>query len=159
MRNDPLRGRKGQVWEGGHRVPAIAWWPGKIKPGSVTDQLCISLDVMPTLLDMAGARVPAKHKLDGVSLQQLMLEGKPLGRRQLFWNGTAMRDGPWKLVVKAPGLKNGPGLYDVGKDIGEQHNLAGEHPDRVQAMLKAIGAWKKDVETGATKQPGLPKAK
>jgi len=153
--NKPLRGFKGSVWEGGHREPAIAWWPGRIKPGTVTDQLSISLDLMPTMLELAGAKLPAGHKLDGVSLAPLLLEGKSLGHRQLFWNGKAMRDGHWKLVVGGKGAK-GVGLYDLSKDIGETTNLAGQHPGRVKTMLAALAAWKADVATGATQQPPPP---
>ena len=153
--NKPLRGFKGSVWEGGHREPAIAWWPGKIKPGTVTDQLAISLDLMPTMLELAGAKLPAGHKLDGVSLVPLLLEAKPLGHRRLFWNGKAVRDGDWKLVVQAPGQK-GVGLYDLSKDIGETTNLAEQHPDRVKEMLAALAAWKADVAATATRQPPPP---
>jgi len=153
--NAPLRGGKGTVWEGGHREPAIAWWPGRIQPGTVTDQLCISLDVMPTLLELAGVPVPAGHMLDGVSLAPLLLEGKPLGHRQLFWNGRAMRDGQWKLVLGGRG-GDGVGLYDLSKDIGEKTDLAAQHPERVAAMRAAIAAWDKDVATGATRQPPPP---
>ena len=153
--NAPLRGHKGTVWEGGHREPAIAWWPGRIRPGAVTDQLAISLDLMPTMLELAGASMPEGHRLDGVSLVPLLLEGKSLGARQLFWNGKAMRDGHWKLVVGERGAK-GVGLYDLSKDIGEQHNLADQHPERVKAMLAALDAWKTDVATGATQQPPPP---
>ncbi|MBL7222261.1 MAG: sulfatase-like hydrolase/transferase [Candidatus Brocadiae bacterium] len=153
--NAPLRGGKGTVWEGGHREPAIGWWPGRIKPGTVTDQLCISLDVMPTLLELAGVPVPAGHTLDGVSLAPLLLEGKPLGKRQLFWNGRAMRDGQWKLVLGGRG-GDGVGLYDLSKDIGEKTNLAAQHPERVVAMRAAVAAWDKDVAAGATRQPPPP---
>jgi len=153
--NAPLRGHKGTVWEGGHREPGIAWWPGRIKPGTVTDQLAISLDLMPTMLELAGAAVPEGHKLDGVSLVPLLLEGKSLGTRQLFWNGKAMRDGQWKLVAGGRGAK-GVGLYDLSKDIGEQHDIADQHPERVKAMLAAVEGWKTDVATGATQQPPLP---
>lgn len=154
-RNDPLRGGKGSVWEGGHRVPAIAWWPGKIKPGTVTDQLCISLDVMPTMLELASVKVPDGHKLDGVSLARLLLEGKPLGQRQLFWNGAAMRDGPWKLVLTGKGKKRTPALFDVAKDIGEKNDLSAQYPDRVKQMLRAVEGWNEDVTVGATKQPSV----
>ena len=153
--NKPLRGFKGSVWEGGHREPAIAWWPGKIKPGIVSDQLSISLDLMPTMLELAGAKLPAGHKLDGVSLVPLLLEGKSLGHRQFFWNGKAMRDGHWKLAVGGNGAK-GVGLYDLSQDISEATNLADQHPDRVKTMLAALDAWKTDVATGATKQPPPP---
>ena len=152
-RNDPLRGGKGSVWEGGHRVPAIAWWPGKIQPGRVSDQLCISLDLMPTLLQLAGCRVPESHSLDGIDLTPLLIDEQPLGDRQLFWNGAAMREGPWKLITRAKGLKKSPALFDLSQDIGEQRNVAAEHADRVDAMLAALGAWKKDVAAGATDQP------
>jgi len=155
--NAPLRGNKGSVWEGGHREPAIASWTGRIRPGTVTDQLAISLDLMPTMLDLAGATVPAGHKLDGVSLAALMLTGKPLGARKLFWRGQAMRDGHWKLTVGARGAKTkAPQLYDLSKDIGETTDLAAQHPDRVKQMLAALEAWKQDVATGATRQPGRP---
>jgi arylsulfatase A-like enzyme len=153
MRCDPLRGRKGTVWEGGHRVPAIAWWPGKIKPGGRTDQLSISLDLMPTMLELAGLPTEQDRALDGISLVPLLLDGKSLGHRQLFWNGVAMRDGPWKLVTQAKDLKDGPALFQLEDDIAETRNLAADHPQRVKSMLEALEAWKKDVATGATAQP------
>jgi arylsulfatase A-like enzyme len=153
MRCDPLRGRKGTVWEGGHRVPAIAWWPGQIKPGSRTDQLSISLDLMPTMLQLAGLPVEQDRKLDGVSLLPLLLEGTSLGRRQLFWNGVAMRDGPWKLVTRAKDLEGGPALFNLDEDIAETRNLAADHPQRLKQMLEALEAWKSDVATGQTSQP------
>ena len=149
----PLRGGKAGVWEGGHRVPAIAWWPGKIKPGTTTDDLCISLDLMPTMLDLAGAKAPAGHTFDGVSLAPLMLDGKPLGRRQLVWNGQAMRDGTWKLVIAGGKAQ----LFDLSKDIGERNDLAGQHPDRVKEMVAALDAWKQDMAATATPQPGPPR--
>ena len=153
--NAPLRGHKGSVWEGGHREPAIAWWPGRIKPGTTTDQLSISLDLMPTMLDLAGAAAPQGHRFDGISLAPLLLEGKGVGERKLFWRGQAMRDGNWKLVVEGRGAK-GVGLYDLSKDIGEKTDLAREHPERVRQMRAAIDAWKKDVADGATRQPAPP---
>ena len=153
--NAPLRGGKGSVWEGGHREPAVAWWPGKIKPGTVSNALCISLDLMPTLLELAGASLPQGHKLDGVSLAAHMLRGEALGSRRLFWNGRAMRDGRWKLVIGGRGAK-GTGLYDLAEDIGEKTNLADKHPDRVRKMVAAVEAWKQDVAAGATPQAPPP---
>jgi len=155
--NGPLRGFKGSNWEGGHREPAIAWWPGRIKAGSLSDELAISLDLMPTMLALAGVEVPEGHRLDGVSLLPVLLEGKSLGRRQLFWNGKAMRDGPWKLIIQGKGQK-GIGLYNLAEDLGEQHNLADRYPDRVEAMLAAIEQWKQDVARGATVQPESPES-
>ncbi len=153
--NAPLRGFKGSNWEGGHREPAVAWWPGKIKPGSVCDDLAISLDLMPTMLALAGAKPSKERPLDGVNLAPVLFEGKSLGNRQLFWNGKAMRDGPWKLIIAGRG-QEGIGLYNLDDDIGEQNNLAERQPDRVKAMLAKIEAWKADVANGATPQPEMP---
>ena len=139
----PLRGRKGSNWEGGHRVPGIAWWPGKIKPGSETDQLAITLDLMPTFLELAQAAVP--DNLDGKSLVQLWLKGRQLGRRQLFWNGKAMRDGSWKLV-RAGRNDSDVGLYNLTEDLGESHNVLAQHPDRARSMQEALDAWSADVQ-------------
>src|SRR5690606_13425514 len=66
--NGKLKGHKGTLWEGGHRVPAFACWPGKIPAGRTVDQLAISLDLFPTLVEVAGAEVPSDVHLDGESL-------------------------------------------------------------------------------------------
>ena len=151
--NAPLRGFKGEMWEGGHREPAVAWWPGRIKPGAVTHELAISLDLMPTFLDIAGIPQPQTRKLDGVSLKNLLLENKPLtaggAPRKLYWNGLAMREGPWKLVMQ----QGRPFLYNLDEDLAEANDLSEELPDRVSAMRADLEAWKKDVATGATPQP------
>jgi arylsulfatase A-like enzyme len=142
MRNDPLRGGKGTVWEGGHRVPAIAWWPGTIQKGSKSDALCSSLDVMPTMFELAGLDAPVDRPFDGESLLP-RLQGVGRGdARQLFWRGRAMRDGRWKLVEQQGKAL----LFDVAVDIGEQRDVAAEHPDRVLGMRRALAAWREDVK-------------
>lgn len=169
-----LYGMKGSLWEGGHRVPGIAWWPRHIEPGTVSDQLAFTIDVMPTLLDLAAAPLPRGHHLDGTSLVPLLTEGKSLGERQLFWqyrDGVAMRDGPWKLVINGGGpVRRGDrlphidwdrpadgrdklALFQLDEDPAEHQNLAAEQPDRVAAMRAAIAAWRRDVAAGATPQP------
>jgi arylsulfatase A-like enzyme len=150
-----LRGFKGQVWEGGHRVPAIARWTGQIEAGSVCDQAAISLDLMPTMLELAGADVPAGHKLDGTSLVPMLLKGESLGSRKLFWeyNGKqAMRDGPWKLVVGEKGAE-APALFRLDDDLGEKADLATAQSQRVGRMVAELEAWHADVLAGATQQP------
>ncbi len=169
-----LYGMKGSLWEGGHRVPGIAWWPGRIDAGSETDQLAFTIDVMPTLLDIAGAKAPEDRRLDGASLAPLLFKGKSLGPRRLFWGyneGVAMRDGDWKLVLNAgrpkKNTKQNPnidwdrpddgrdtvGLFDLRKDREERHNLADRFPQRVAAMKAAVKLWEADVARGATAQP------
>ena len=152
----PLRGRKGSNWEGGHRVPAIACWPGKIRAGVVTDQLGISLDLMPTMLDLIGVNPVPNRKLDGISLLPVLLRGESLGQRKLYWNHKAMRDGKWKLVIDGKGAhKDHVGLYDLEADIGETTNLAESNADRVEAMLGDLRAWSADVTSDVTPQPDV----
>ena len=153
--NGSLRGFKGSVWEGGHRVPAVAWWPGTIKPGSRTDQTVISLDVMPTLLQLGGAMLPRGHRLDGVSLVPL-LSGKvnQLAERTLFWEfqgRAAVRRGPWKLVTgrKTKGVS---GLFRLDKDRSEKHDLTKADPEQAARLTRALVAWRADVARGATAQ-------
>lgn len=156
MKNTPLRGGKGSEWEGGHRVPCIAWWPGKIRAGARTDELTCTLDVMPTMLELAGVDPPAERPLDGVSLVPLLLQGRSLGERRLYWNGVAMREGPWKLMLTGRDKNRKALLFDLRKDISEQHDVAAEHPDRVARMRRLLAEWEEDVARGATPQPPQP---
>jgi len=142
--NKPLRGFKGSLWEGGHRVPAIAWWPGHFPAGKVTVQTAMSMDLMPTMLELAGATLPPDRKLDGVSLVPLFLHEQPLAPRKLFWkkgHDLAMRDGPWKLLIESGTVY----LFNLDNDISEQKDLAKQHPERVKAMQEDLQAWLKDV--------------
>jgi arylsulfatase A-like enzyme len=163
-----LRGNKGSVYEGGHKVPFIAWWPGKIKAGSENDAPAITLDIMPTLLSLAGLEPLGDRPLDGVDLAPLLLHGKVARERPLFWaslgNGgnraEAMRDGPWKLVVNHPKARKGSfeneqvELYRLDQDPSEKTDLAGERPDRAAAMLTRLKAWYANTQRTATPQPG-----
>lgn len=162
-----FRGQKGSVYEGGHRVPAIATWPGKIKEGTVSDQTLFSLDLMPTVLSLAGIE-PEPYHPDGVDLSPLLLEEKTLPPRPLFWasmsnqgnRSEAMRDGPWKLVVRHPGAAPGTfgnetvELYHLNNDPGETTDLSAEHPDRAAAMLRQLQTWFAETQDSATPQPG-----
>ncbi|MCA9014968.1 MAG: sulfatase-like hydrolase/transferase, partial [Planctomycetaceae bacterium] len=153
--NGKLRGFKGNVWEGGHRVPAIACWPGQIPPGSVCEETVISIDLMPTLLELANATVPAGHQLDGVSLVSLITEQQKLKPRTLFWdyNGrAAVRQGSWKLVLNQ-NRQTPVELFNLQDDLVEANNLAAKDPERVWQMQAAFTAWKKEVTQTATPQP------
>lgn len=152
--NAPFRGHKGSLWEGGHRVPAIAWWPGRIPAGAVTDATAAGMDLMPTMLSITGAD-HADIEMDGVDLSPVLFRDESLPDRPLFWqfrNQRAMRDGKWKLVRGMSDL-DGAGLYDLSEDPAEQDNLAGSHPDRVKRMTAAIGSWMEEMEATATPQP------
>ena len=163
-----FRGHKGSVYEGGTRVPAVAWWPGRIKAGTQADDLSITLDVMPTILSVAGIDPPKERSLDGIDLSPVLFEQKALPARPLFWadlsnNGSrseALRDGPWKLVVQHPKAKPGTfeneaiELFNLTNDEGEKTNLAARQAERAAAMLKQLKAWYADTQEAASPQPG-----
>ncbi|MGZ0173906.1 MAG: sulfatase-like hydrolase/transferase [Planctomycetales bacterium] len=163
-----FRGHKGSVYEGGTRVPVVAWWPGRIKPGTQAEDLSITLDVMPTILSIASIAPPKDRPLDGIDLSSVLFEQKALPTRPLFWadlsnNGSrseALRDGPWKLVVQHPKAKPGTfenetiELFNLTSDEGEKANLASEQPERAAAMLGRIKSWYADMQKTATAQPG-----
>ena len=121
-------GRKGQLLEGGLRVPYIVRWPGKIKAGSTTDHLCYFPDVMPTLAELSGAKVP--NTIDGISfLPTLLGKGNQKQHDFLYWEyekQIAVRKDNWKLYRQNP--KSGWKLYDLSTDTMEKKDLASEHP-------------------------------
>lgn len=147
--NAPLRGHKNTEWEGGHRVPLIAWSPGNIRPGRVSNQLAITLDLMPTVLDLAQVSVDSQHRLDGISLLSLLFSDIELGKRKLFWNGVAMRDGVRKLILSEDRAM----LFDLDSDIEERNDISALWPEEVDRMMSELSAWRHDVEQGATPQP------
>lgn len=152
--NAPLRGGKGSVWEGGHRVPAIAWQPGAIVGNQVTDQLAATMDIWPTLAELAGWSAQIERPLDGISLVPT-LRGAAAERRAMFWSfmdGLAMREGNWKLVLGEDGAYR-PMLFDLASDIAEQHDLAADQPERAARMEQAARRWLEDVRATATPQP------
>ena len=142
--NGPLRGQKTELYEGGHRVPAIARWPGRIQPG-VSDETTATFDLFPTLMELADAPTDGLD-LDGRSLTGLLFEGTPVARRDLFWRmgeKKAMRRGEWKVVRLGD---SAPELYDLGADIGERNDLAADEPERLAGMLEDFAAWEADVD-------------
>ncbi len=144
--NKPFRGGKFSHYEGGHRVPAIAWWPGMIEAGSKTSELTMGADLLPTFMELARVDIPKDHKLDGTSIGGVLFKGAKLSPRRIFFGyepklGTAMRDGNWKMIVKGDNVQ----LFDLSKDIAEQTNLAEEHPERAKEMKQAIEKWKGEV--------------
>ena len=162
--NGLLRGFKTSLWEGGHRVPALAWWPGVIAAARTSGATMTSIDLAATVLDVADILPPEDRPLDGISLLPHLLGGAAPDDRPLFWayqqarrpvEQRAMRQGPWKLIVNGP---DGPeiGLYNLDDDPGETTNLAADEPDRVAAMGEALEDWRLEVEEGATVQPAPP---
>ena len=142
--NGPLRGQKGDVYEGGHRVPAIAWWPGRIRPG-VSDEIAMSFDLFPTFAAAAALNPTNSKQLDGVNLLPLLLDSRPIPPRTLFWrmrDHKAVRRGRWKLVAQGT---DRPELFDVSAGIGESNDLAAQHPRVAEDLLDGLAAWEGDV--------------
>ncbi|SFK92280.1 arylsulfatase B, partial [Methylocapsa palsarum] len=143
--NAPFRGGKGSLYEGGVRVPAIVNWPGKLKPRVVNDPVHM-VDVMPTLLNLAGAKGDAGHPFDGRDLWATLAEGKPSPNEDVLINVEAfrgaVRKGDWKLVKVAllPGKTE---LFDLASDPGETTNVADEHPEIVKDLEARLMAYAK----------------
>lgn len=154
--NGELRGYKGRLWEGGHRVPAIAWWPDKVEAGSKHSGLHVGMDVMPTIMEICGIEKPEARKLDGESFYSLLFAEESQNERQVFWeynDQQAMRDGDWKLILTHQKDSTIVELFDLKNDIKEKNNLVLKQPERVNTMKIAIAEWKNDVMEGATVQP------
>ncbi|MEO0963500.1 MAG: sulfatase-like hydrolase/transferase [Planctomycetota bacterium] len=147
--NDPLNGEKGTILEGGIRVPFVMAWPGQIPGGQVVDEPISSLDLAATSMAMAGLE-PAET-MDGVDLLPSLVDGEPIVERDLFWRfwgQSAVRRGDWKLLVLATGERY---LFNLADDPSEQHNLASEHPDRVDRLYRSLESW-----AGQLEPAGLP---
>jgi len=132
----PLRGRKSTLYEGGIRAPMIARWPGKIPPGTVSDQICAFEDMMPTFAELAG--VPVPEPTDGVSiLPTLLARGEQRQHEYLYWelrNDRAVRVGNWKAVQTNTGLE----LFNLREDLAEKNNVAAQHPEMVEKTRAII---------------------
>lgn len=146
--NGPLRGQKTQLYEGGHRVPTIMSWPGRIAP-AVSSAIGHSVDLLPTLAKLAD--VPDDQlRTDGLDLGPHLFAGKPLPKRMLFWRADeerAVRWGPWKWLGEA----NKSQLYHLEDDLGERHDLASRHPELVKQLRTAWHTWETDVERSASR--------
>ena len=135
-----FRGEKGNYYEGGLRIPMIAWWPGKIMPTQVNDFLWYFADMMPTMAEVAGVTPPVN--IDGLSILPTLIGEAAAGHAQeqheyLFWgdksgNTEAVRMRNWKLMIKSSGKVIE--LYNLDNDISETTNLAKTFPDTVTKM-------------------------
>jgi arylsulfatase A-like enzyme len=141
--NTPLRGRKGQMWEGGIRVPFIARWKGVLPAGKTYDRPVSSLDILPTALAAAGTSGVASPPLDGVDLVPHFTGKKTTDPHEtLFWRMTerdiwAVRSGDHKLIQQ-----NGRrGLYDLASDVAESKDRYGKMPDVRDRLQKAYDEW------------------
>ena len=159
--NGVLRGYKGGVYEGGHRLPFVARWPGKIKPGSESAALITHLDMCASFAALTGVSIPEGQCRDSINVLPYILGGtteKPLRETFVPHNGGvqgpfALRQGNWKYIpagqqrqpnAKAPGAKPAnflqpkPQLYDLSTDLSEQKNLADDKPEKLKEMQELL---------------------
>jgi arylsulfatase A-like enzyme len=160
--NAPLRGGKGMLYEGGIRVPYLFRWPGKIPPGTVCDTPINSVDLYPTLLEVAGAPPPPGYPLDGESYLKLLTSGgkAALKRDAIYWHfpgylgagenawrttpAGAIRSGDWKLIEF---FEDGRlELYNLREDLGERNNLAAKMPDKTRELHAKLVAWRQELK-------------
>jgi arylsulfatase A-like enzyme len=146
--NGGLRGGKGSLHEGGVRVPTIFYWPGKLKPSIVNEPLGM-VDVMPTVLALAGAKGSPDHPFDGKDIWPTLAEGQPSPHEDGLINVEAfrgaIRKGNWKLVKIAllPGKTE---LFDLSKDPGEQNDVANQFPEIVSDLDTRLLAYAKQMK-------------
>lgn len=155
--NAPLRGVKGDVLEGGVRVPFLMQWKGTIPGGEIIDTPVISLDLLPTAMAVAGVAVPPDVKLDGLNLLPLVKDRQELPDRELFWRFPhpphtpvwATRRKDFKLVKEATRTaedgkfdrKSKLGLYRVTADLAEENDLSSASPEVLQSMTSSYESW------------------
>jgi uncharacterized sulfatase len=160
-----FRGHKGNLYEGGIREPLIVWGPGlvaKSAAGTTNDVTVVAgVDVLPSVLALAGVKPPADELLDGQNLSASLLgRERAVRTKPLFWlrppdrpgpandpfPDLAVREGDWKLLVNEDGSR--PQLYDLSKDAAEKVNLAAQEPAAVERLKKMVLDWRKSLPVG-----------
>jgi len=158
--NDPLRGRKGQCWEGGQRVPCIIRWPEGIAGDTQCDEMISSIDLLPTLATLVGAQIESKNRIDGLDCSELLTGKCETSPRDTFAYYsmsalTAVRQDKWKLVLvytePIPGEQfkwrhfSCAQLYDLHADVGETTDLSADHPETVTRLQALADEFRADL--------------
>ena len=152
--NAPLRGNKGSTWEGGMREPCIARWKGKIQPGSICSELATTMDLLPTLTDLAGGSLPSDRITDGKDIRPLLFsEQGAVSPHEVFFyyrqnTLNAVRSGSWKLHLHEELL------FNLEEDIGESKDCYKAHPDIVKRLTEYANACREDLGDAGVGLPG-----
>lgn len=150
--NTPLRGGKGQMFEGGLRVPCIIRWPGRVPAGKTSDAFLTSLEILPTLLKSCQVKPPQDIILDGFDLLPVLQGETPSARNTMFWqrrHDIGVRVGDWKWVNSS----RGSGLFNLKTDIGEQQDLSATHPEKLKELKQHFARWKKQMNAAEPRGP------
>ena len=154
--NSNMRGNKGSEYDGGHRVPCFIHWPGKFTGGVDIDPLTSHVDLLPTLVELCGAKLPADVKLDGTSIVPLLNDpndADPKWNERVIvtdsqrvldpikWRKSSVMTSKWRLV-------NRKELYDIDADPGQKNNLAKQKPEVVETLIQAYESWWSDIKPG-----------
>jgi arylsulfatase A-like enzyme len=177
----PLRGGKGGTYEGGMREPTVAWWPGHVPAAKSCDAVAGEIDLLPTLVKLAGGTVPTDRKIDGADIAPILLDQSTASARecQYYFDGDnlqAVRSGAWKLAITPQRENNGtnkpnqppagngpfvPVLYNLDTDIGETTDVAAAHPDVVAHLQEFVTKMAADLglkgQGPGVRQPGRVK--
>ena len=160
----PFRDGKGSTWEGGHRVPGIFCWPGKIAPHSVEQSPVSTLDILPTVFALAGVDLPKDRSIDGRDIGSYLMpqaHKASVPEFEFYYSGsknmpTAVRVGPWKMHIQIfsqtgnhygfKASRDKPLLFQVEQDLGERIDRAGEQPKLVTEMMEELNAFEEQVQ-------------
>lgn len=150
----PFVGAKGELLEGGIRVPTVVRWPERLPAGALCQQVAMSMDWAPTLLGAAGLANQALDAFDGIDLLPA-LAGQPAAPRRVFWrygahDQMAMRDGDWKFLS----IGGSRFLFDLSSDVRERANLARRFPKRLAGMEEDFQAWNATMPLYPAERPG-----
>ncbi len=164
-----LRGFKGMIWEGGVRIPLIAWAPGRLPAGESRKGVATLLDVFPTLAGLAGVSLPTDRTFDGADMVPMLGGESTMPERPLFFsNGRevyAVRSGDWKLHLREraldrrgerarhPRILDEPELYQLDRDPGEARNVAAEHPEIVDRLRRSAAAFQAGIQPAMRLRP------
>jgi len=149
----PLREGKGTTFEGGQRVPCVMWAPGRIPAGTTCDQLCGTIDLLPTIASLTKTPLPSDKKIDGIDISALLDSDAKTPRHEFVYytstgNVEGLRQGKHKLLVK----KRQVFLFDLEADMGEKNNLAESMPE----LVEKLEARMLELDTQITKEAREP---
>lgn len=155
----PLSGTKHTVYEGGLRVPCLAWWPSKVPANRVSEAFVSTLDVLPTLAKLTGTILPPGLKLDGSDITSVLFDEKAHSPRQRLYSlyglkknrKESMREGSWKLHLSEP-----PQLFQLTNDLSESSNVATSQPEIVKRLTELARSYREETNALKSPAPNVP---